>query len=159
MKCVDVRELGDKKISGGEHNSNDAQKRLWKQHQANEYLHVNDDNEAVCFGCFTKAACNATLVDICGDCAGKKGREALLAVVAPKYYGLCYFCNSYKFNMEQINARLCGKCHRRVADITKEYNKSGGQFGHDPFWKHMRKKHGKEWKKILTGEDVKKVRI
>lgn len=154
-----VRKLGnDRKISGGEHNSNDAQKRLWKKHQSNEYLHVNDSNEAVCFGCFTKTACNATLVDICGDCAGKKGREALLAVVAPKYYGLCYFCNDYRFNMEQINARLCMKCHRRVADITKQYNKNGGQMG-TPFVKEMRRKHGKEWSLILAEEEKRNVRV
>ena len=150
--------MGDRKISSGEHNSSDAQKRLWKSHQSNEYLHVTDDNEAVCFGCFSRTACNATLIDIYGDCASKKGREALLAVVCPKYYGLCYMCNSYKFNMEQINCRLCMKCHRRDANITRQYNKDGGQDS-TPFYKSMRRKHGKDWRLIMTGESIRKVRI
>ena len=145
----------DDKIAKG---GNDASKKLWKKHQANEYLRVTNDNEAICFGCFTKAACNATLIDICGDCAGKKGREALLAVVAPKYYGLCYICNDYRFNMEQINARFCMPCHRRIADITKAYNKAGGQMA-SPFYKQMRRKHGKDWMLIMAEESDRRVSV
>ena len=65
-------------------------------------------------------------------------------------YGLCFFCGKHKFNVEQINARLCRKCHRKVADVTKKYNKKGGMFKCDPFWKSLRKKHGKDWQYSFT---------
>jgi len=89
--------------------------------------------------------------DICGECSGKRGREPLLVSIKPVYYGLCYFCGEYKFHMEQINARLCRKCMRRVADVMKTYNKKGGQFGADPFWVRQRKKNGKDWRQIFGG--------
>ena len=63
---------------------------------------------------------------------------------------LCFFCGKYKFEIEQINARFCRKCHRRIANVTKEYNKKGGPVGMDPFWLAMRKKHGKDWKIIMS---------
>ena len=53
--------------------------------------------------------------------------------------------------MEQINARLCRKCSRGVADNIKEYNKKGGQFGGDQFWVRMIKKHGKDWRAAFSG--------
>ena len=128
----------------------DIGKKLWEIHQANEYTHVNEYKEAICINCFKKDASSATLVDICGDCAGKRGREPLLAKVVDKIYGLCFFCGKYKFHLEQINARFCRTCHRRIADVTKEYNKKGGMFGADPFWQKMRKRHGKDWQIIMS---------
>ncbi len=128
----------------------DIGKKLWEKHQANEYTHVNEYKEAICINCFKKDASSATLVDICGDCAGKRGREPLLAKVVDKIYGLCFFCGKYKFHLEQINARFCRTCHRRIADVTKEYNKKGGMFGADPFWQKMRKRHGKDWQIIMS---------
>ncbi len=65
-------------------------------------------------------------------------------------YGLCFFCGKHKFHIEQINARFCHSCHRRIANVTKEYNKKGGMFGADPFWVKMRKKHGKDWKLLFS---------
>lgn len=130
-------------------------KKLWENHQKNEYTRVNNYKEALCFGCLKNKAANATVVDVCGDCAGKKGRETLLAVVKQKHYGLCFFCNEYRFGLEQVNCRLCHNCHRRVANVTKEYNRKGGILGTDPFWQRMRKKHGKDWKQIFfTPEKV-----
>ena len=64
---------------------------------------------------------------------------------------MCYFCGKYEFNLEQINARLCKKCHRRVADVLKDYNKKCGQVGADPFWIRQRKKNGKDWRQIFGG--------
>ena len=55
----------------------------------------------------------------------------------------------HKFNIEQINARFCRKCHRGIANNTKKYNKDCGLFG-NPFWTSMRKKNGKDWKEIFT---------
>ena len=69
-------------------NANDHTKKLWEKHQENEYTRVNAYKEALCFGCLSNKASNATVSDICGDCAGKKGREALMAVVKVKHYGL-----------------------------------------------------------------------
>ena len=103
----------------------------------------------MCFGCLKNDAAAAGVFDICGECAGKRGREALLVSIKPVYYGMCYFCGIYKFHMEQINARLCRRCMRRVADVMKAYNKKGGQFGADPFWVKQRKKNGKDWRQIF----------
>lgn len=130
--------------------SNDLTKKLWENHQADEYTRVDNYKEAICINCFKRDAAAATLVDICGDCAGKRGREPLLAKVVDKMYGLCFFCGDHKFHIEQINGRLCRTCHKRVAKVTKEYNKKGGMFGADPFWQRMRKKHGKDWKIIMS---------
>ena len=127
----------------------DIGKKLWDRHQANEYTHVNNYKEAICINCFTKDATSATIADICGECAGKRGREPLLATITQKMYGLCFFCGKYQFNIEQINARFCRGCHRKIANVTKEYNKKGGPLGMDPFWIAMRKKHGKDWKVIM----------
>ena len=127
----------------------DIGKKLWDRHQANEYTHVNNYKEAICINCFTKDATSATIADICGECAGKRGREPLLATITQKMYGLCFFCGKYQFNIEQINARFFRCCHRKIANVTKEYNKKGGPLGMDPFWIAMRKKHGKDWKVIM----------
>ena len=126
----------------------DLGKKLWIKHQKNEYTHVDNYKEALCINCFTKDAASATIADLCGECAGKRGREPLLATITQKMYGLCFFCGKYQFNIEQINARFCRKCHRGIANVTKEYNKKGGPLGADPFWLSMRKKHGKDWKHL-----------
>ena len=127
----------------------DIGKKLWDKHQADEYTHVDNYKEAICINCFSKDATAATIVDICGECAGKRGREPLLATVTQKMYGLCFFCGKHRFNIEQINARFCRKCHRKIANVTKEYNKAGGFMNTDPFWKRMKKKNGKDWKAIF----------
>lgn len=130
-------------------NTNDSTKKLWEKHQKDEYTHVDNYKEAICINCFKKDATSATIVDICGNCAGKRGREPLLATITHKMYGLCFFCGEHKFEIEQINARFCRSCHRKIANVTKEYNKKGGMFGADPFWQKIRKKHGKDWKVIM----------
>mgnify|MGYP001252875727 CR=1 FL=1 len=124
----------------------DIGKKLWKKHQENEYTRVDNYKEAICINCFKKDAVAATIMDICGECAGKRGREPLLAKITDKFYGLCFFCSGYKFHIEQINGRLCRRCHRKVADVTKDYNKKGGMLGADPFWISIKKKHGKDWR-------------
>ena len=128
----------------------DIGNKLWEKHQADEYTHVDNYKEAICINCFSKDASAATIADICGECAGKRGREPLLATISQKLYGLCFFCGEYKFQIEQINARFCHGCHRKIANVTKEYNKKGGPMGMDPFWLSMRKKHGKDWKQIMS---------
>ena len=131
--------------TGGEY----VGKKLWENHQANEYTRVNNYKEGVCLNCLKVDAVSATIVTICGECAGKRGREPLLAKVSDKMYGLCYFCGEHKFHIEEINGRFCHPCHRRIADVTKEYNKKGVLYG-NPFWERMKKKNGKDWKHIFT---------
>ena len=127
----------------------DIGKKLWERHQKDEYTHVDNYKEAICINCFKKDATSATIADICGECAGKRGREPLLATMSQKMYGFCYFCGKHKFNIEQINARFCRKCHSKIEANTKKYNKQGGLFG-NPFWESMRKKNGKDWREIFT---------
>ncbi len=43
-----------------------------------------------------------------------------MAVVKVKHYGLCYFCNSYKFGLEQINIRLCTSCRVDTYDAADD---------------------------------------
>lgn len=133
-----------------DHGGLDIGKKLWKNHQENEYTHVDNYKEAICLNCFKRDAAAATIADICGECAGKRGREPLLVKITDKMYGLCFFCGKHKFNIEQINARFCRTCHRRIANVTKEYNKKGGLLGADPFWISMRKKLGKDWKALMS---------
>jgi hypothetical protein len=131
-------------------NANDMTKKLWEVHQKDEYTRVSNYKEAVCLGCLKKDVAAATIADICEDCASKKGREPLLATVTTKLYGLCFFCAHYKFGIEQVNGRFCKTCHDRIARVTKEYNKKGGMMYTDPYWIAMRKKHGKDWKQIMS---------
>jgi len=128
----------------------DAGKKLWERHQSDEYTHVDHYKEAVCINCFKRDVAAATIATICGDCAGKRGREPLLAKMSDKMYGLCYFCGEHKFHIEEINARFCRSCHRKIADVTKAYNKKGGMFGADPFWIKMKKKLGKDWSVLMN---------
>jgi len=127
----------------------DIGKKLWRRHQEDEYTHVDNYKEAICLNCFKKDAAAATIVDICGECAGKRGRESLLAKITDKMYGLCFFCGKYKFNLESINARFCRSCHRRIANVMKEYNKKGGMYNVDPFWLSMKRKFGNDWQELM----------
>ena len=130
--------------------ANDLTKKLWEKHQSDEFTKVDNYKEAVCINCFKRDASLATIVDICGDCAGKRGREPLLAKIKDNYYGYCFFCNKYKFHVEQINARFCNSCHRRIANNLKDFNKKGGMYGAYPFWQKMKKRHGKDWQIIMS---------
>ena len=62
----------------------DIGKKLWRKHQDNEYTHVDNYKEAICLNCFSKDAAAATIADICGECAGKRGREPLLTKIMDK---------------------------------------------------------------------------
>jgi len=120
-------------------------------HQKNEYTKVNNYKEGMCFGCFDHGVpVGAGVSDICGDCAGKKGRETILVPIKEIVYGMCHFCGEYKHGLEQVNARLCQKCHRRVSNNMRDYNRKGGMMKVDPFWKSMRRKHGKDWQHIMN---------
>ena len=74
-------------------------KKIVDIHQENEYTHVDNYKEGLCFGCFTKNVVGALVLDCCGNCAGKRGRETLLVKIKDVYYGMCYFCGKYEFNL------------------------------------------------------------
>lgn len=131
----------------------DVGKKVWDLHQKDEYTRVNNYKEGMCYNCFENNAVSALVLNICGDCAGKRGRETILVPIKEEMYGLCYFCGDYKFRIEQINGRLCNRCHRRCANHIKAYNNKGGMYGADPFWQKMRRKHGKDWKQIFSNGD------
>jgi len=124
----------------------DPTAKLWAQHQKNEYTHVDHYKEALCFMCWKKKAALATLIEICSECMEKKGAEPILAAVKDKIYGQCYKCGLYKMSIFYLNVRICMTCHGRIAKHLKNYNKSGGPYGNDPFYKHLRRKLGKDWK-------------
>lgn len=131
-------------------------KKLWEEHQKNEYLSVNKYKEAICYGCFKRDIATATLVDICSDCEAKRGKEALLARVCPKFNGMCFFCGEYKWDIWQINCRLClNRCNYKVRQILKNYNMKGGNTGVNPFWQHIRKKMGKDAPILFGGVKTK----
>jgi len=126
-------------------------RKLWEKHQSNEYKRVSNYKEALCFNCFKTGAATATIVDICHDCIVKKGhKEAMLAKIKENYYGYCFFCDTYKFTVYQINARFCKTCNDRIIRRLRDFNKKGGYLGVDPFWLHMKRKHGKDWKIIMS---------
>jgi hypothetical protein len=116
-------------------------KKLWEMHQAHEQTSVDNYKEGVCFICFHKDVVSATIIDICGDCAGKRGREALLVPIGEKYYGMCMVCGGWKFHIENINARFCRGCYKRIVGRLRDDGHGAG----DPFWKSLRRKHGKDW--------------
>lgn len=125
---------------------NDIAKKMVEKKQKNEYQRISNYKEGYCFGCFSKDAVGATIVDICEDCLEKKGKEPLLAVITASINGLCWFCKAYKMNTKQINVRACRSCERRFKEVHKWFRAQGGMFGADPFWKRIRNKYGKDWK-------------
>jgi len=131
-------------------------KKLWKIHQDDEYTHVDNYKEGKCWFCFKRNVVSAMVLDICKECVDKRGSmEATLAAAGYKPYGLCSKCGKYKFDIHVLNLRVCISCFSRVRRIFKKYNKEGGVFGSDPFWKSLRKKHGKDFQ-ILMSDGVSK---
>lgn len=125
---------------------NQAYKKKMEYDQANEYTKVNHYKEAFCWSCAKNGdICTATLVDCCKECIKKRGNEGLMAVVTNKGYGYCFFCNSYTWTLWQINVRLCRSCNGRVVDYLRNYNKAGGMFTQDPFWKWVKQKNNQDY--------------
>jgi len=123
-------------------------KKLWGLHQKNEYTRVSNYKEGLCFSCFKNRAVGATLIDICEDCAEKKAYENVLVKVSEKEYGFCPYCKKYKFTIFAINARVCQPCYKKIANAYKYLRHKGVQ-NVDPFFKHLRRTQGKDWKEII----------
>jgi len=129
-----------------------AGNKLWDTHQKNEYTHVDNYKEGVCWFCFKRKVVSAMVMDICKECLEKRGSmEATLAGVGFQPYGLCYKCGRYQFELHRLNLRTCLSCFARVRKFLKAYNLAGGVKGADPFWKHLRKKFGKDYNYLWTG--------
>lgn len=130
----------------------DAGKKLLEARQANEFTNVNKSQEGVCYMCFKKDYVSATIIDVCYRCASKKGMEPILAIVKRFPWGYCYVHGGYPVleypnNVAQLNVRLCKKCTEHVADQHKNLRKKGVHKV-DPFWLHLRKKEGKDYRNI-----------
>lgn len=120
-------------------------RKLWDRHQNDEYTRVSNYKEGMCFRCFSNKSVAATVIDVCSSCLQKKGQETILARIKQNFYGLCMLCKTYKYNVWQINIRICYNCHREIRNFLKEFNSKDGMFGVDPFWLRQKKKHGKDW--------------
>ena len=124
-------------------------------HQSNEYTAVNKHKEGLCWSCYSNKAVGATLVEVCQDCFEKKGKEAILVDVsmaggALHPYGMCFICGDWKHGLHKLNVRFCETCARRYRKHLKVYNKAGGLVEADPFWKHIKRKFGKDFAHIMT---------
>ena len=94
-------------------------------------------------------------MDVCFRCAEKKGKEPILAVVYKSPYGYCYIHGGYSdleflYNIAQINVRVCKRCQRRIADLHTDLKRTGADKV-DPFWVKMRKKLGKDYRRLGVG--------
>ncbi len=126
-----------------------ATKILWKRHQSNEFQRVDNYKEGYCFGCFTRKDAGATIVDVCLDCGMKRGHEPVLAKISEKFYGYCMICGEYKFKLLHMNVRFCHRCYTKIRKNMKKLRQQGTD-ATDPFYKHLRRKLGKDWKYLMS---------
>jgi hypothetical protein len=123
--------------------------KVWEMHQKDEQKAVNNYKEGFCWLCEKKKAVAATLFNVCQHCRRNRGNEFSLVVVADKGWEYCMFCKNFKWDVKQINARLCHSCHGRVREAMRDFRRGGGQTKVDPFWKSLRRRHGKDWAAIM----------
>ena len=81
--------------------------------------------------------------------------EPILCIVKKNPYGFCYAHGGYsdleyRYNIAQINVRVCLKCQKRIANAHKELRKRGVHKV-DPFWISARKKLGKDYNLLGWG--------
>jgi hypothetical protein len=124
--------------------------KLWEMHQKDEQKAVNNYKEGFCWLCEKKKAVAATLFQVCEHCRRNRGREFALVTLADKGWDICFFCSKYKWDIKQINARLCHHCHLKVRETMREFRQEGGTTKVDPFWKSLRRKNGKDFAHIMT---------
>ncbi|NIT99605.1 MAG: hypothetical protein GWN01_01265 [Nitrosopumilaceae archaeon] len=128
------------------------QGRKFREHlQKDEQKAMDKHGEAVCYGCLKKDFALSTLLYCCSDCMRKRGTVALYAIVTRKpAEQVCDFCGRWQkpFDTFQINCSMCNTCMHRVHVFHSEYKKAGGRKS-NPFVRRMRKKYGKDYKKIL----------
>ena len=123
--------------------------KLWNIHQKDEQKSVNNYKEGFCWMCEKKKSVAATLFQVCEHCRRNRGAEFTLVTLADKGYDICFFCKKYKWDIKQINARLCYNCHYKVRETLRDFRRDGGSTKVDPFWKNLRRKHGQDWSIIM----------
>lgn len=130
----------------------DIGKKLHELVQADEQKAINKHSEGYCYGCTRKDYIISTLFYACRRCMSKRGNECLLAIVYNKpSEEVCDLCARWgrPFDIFQINASLCNKCMGKLIKFHNDYRKAGGKKNH-PFEKKMVRKHGKDWKLIMS---------
>ena len=138
------------------------QKKLVEAKQANEYTHWDGNQEGICYMCWKVDKVSGTIGDICYRCAEKKGSEAILAIASRQVYGYCYAHGGYpvrefKFNIAQVNVRVCMRCTRIIARMHRALRKKGVH-QMSPFWRSMRRTLGQDYKRLGVdlGESIRR---
>lgn len=138
----------ESKIGRAHSRNNIGHKKAVKAAQENEYKSLNNYGEGFCYGCNVIDRVLQSVFYICTACYRKRGKEGLFAnVILKETEELCDICGYWKFGVWQRNVAFCMKCIDRVEHIHAKYNKTGGM---TPFEKGMRKRHGKDYKTVLT---------
>jgi len=135
---------------------NALQMKLRKSVQNDEQKRIDKHNEGVCWGCLKKDYILSSLWMACKKCIDRRGFDSIYTIVKHKSIeDTCDFCGQWTrpFECWQINAGLCESCHNRVIIFHANYRKAGGK-NQNPYTKRVRKKYGKDYKQILSGEDV-----
>lgn len=129
---------------------NPHEKKLWRKHQENEYTRISKHNEGLCVICFKKTFVVPVVIKACKVCLMKRGKEAYLAVFGHNIYGFCLGCGQWKFDVYNLNGRVCQKCNNAIALVNEKLQK-GEQSKQDPFWKRIKRRFGKDYEILWHG--------
>lgn len=134
-----------------------AGRKVIERNQKNEYTRANKSGEGLCFICEEYKGVIATLVDTCYRCAEKRNKRAVMAVASKSPYGYCLIHRGFpkyefRFNLAQLNVRLCHKCSLVIARGNKEI-RAKGMHNIDPFWLKMRRQFGKTYEMEFFPEE------
>ena len=131
----------------------DAQKRLLRKHQENEWTAVSKSQEGYCYVCLTRDWCIATLIDVCYPCAKRRGTEPILRFVKGKEWGFCDVHGNYPrwygehYHIVKLNVRVCRKCTKKITEGHRDLRRKGVH-NVDPFYKFLKKKLGNDYRLI-----------
>ena len=133
--------------------ANDMQKHEWRRLQAG-HTHIDGNAIGLCYLHHGMEHVMPTNLDVCVDCALKKGKEAVLKMVNATYTDYCYVCGTYRrkhpeYNLLTLNVRLCRKCAAKVARKSVEL-RSVGVYEKHPMYHNLQRMYGKDWR-VLSG--------
>ena len=139
-------------------NANPLIKKVIENRQNDEYLRTSKSSEGLCYWCDEYKYVLPGLVFVCARCMMKRNKDAILAIAKKDVYGYCFFCKQmskieFKYNIAQLNVRLCTNCSVRVREATKKL-KGGAIKSVDPFWKYARKRLGKDFNAFFEPHKV-----
>lgn len=137
------------------------QKKLVESHQRVEETKINKHREGKCYWCESYTFVAPTLVVCCYPCAEKRDLKTILAIAARKMHGVCEICGKYpklryKYNLAQINVRLCMKCMTKVCLNHRDFNRQGGEQSANPYYKWLRRKFGKDYPILVTDGSIRR---